>query len=103
MTRKEGPFAKNLFGSFVRTFVWSVGEVENFDFAPESQKKDNMSSIMDTSYHTKAEDGLSKFILLIFIFLFVIVMMNVLNAFAIGDIQVLKCSHRLGYFLVVSM
>ena len=83
MTRKEGPYAKNLFGSFVSTFVWSVGEVENFDFA-EAQKNDNM----DITYHTKAEDGLSKFILLIFIFLFVIVMMNVLNAFAIGDIQV---------------
>ena len=36
----------------------------------------------------KAEDVLSKLILLTFIFLFVIVMMNVLNAFAIGDIQV---------------
>ena len=91
MTRdhKEGPFAKNLFGSFVRTFVWSVGEVENFDFAPEAQKNDNM----DITYHTKAEDGLSKFILLIFIFLFVIVMMNVLNAFAIGDIQVNILGH----------
>ena len=93
MTRdhEEGSYAKNLFGSFVRTFVWSVGEVENFDFAPETKiKKDNLSSIMDLdiTYHTKAEDGLSKIILLIFIFLFVIVMMNVLNAFAIGDIQV---------------
>ena len=92
MTRdhEEGPFAKNLFGSFVRTFVWSVGEVENFDFAPEAQRKDNRSSLkdLDITYHTKAEEGLSKFILLIFIFLFVIVMMNVLNAFAIGDIQV---------------
>ena len=39
-----------------------------------------------TEHH--AEDVLSKLILLTFIFLFVIVMMNVLNAFAIGDIQV---------------
>ena len=38
----------------------------------------------------KASDVLSKLILVVFIFLFVIVMMNVLNAFAIGDIQV-KC------------
>ena len=97
MTRKEDPYAKNLFGSFVRTFVWSVGEDggELFDFKPEAQKKDNMRSIMDLdiSYTTKAEGGLSKYILLIFIFLFLIVMMNVLNAFAIGDIQVNILGH----------
>ena len=81
MTRKEGPYAKNLFGSFVRTFVWSVGEVENFDFAPEAQKKDNMD--LDITYHTKAEDGLSKFILLIFIFLFVKVV--VVGVSCVGD------------------
>ena len=36
----------------------------------------------------KTEDVLAKFIVLVFIFLFVIVLMNLLNAIAIGDIQV---------------
>ena len=41
----------------------------------------------------KTEDVLAKFIVLVFIFLFVIVLMNLLNAIAIGDIQV--CSFSL--------
>ena len=78
MTDTQDSFAKNLFGAFVRTFIWSVGEVENIPFAADVGNSMNM----------KASDVLSKLILVVFIFLFVIVMMNVLNAFAIGDIQV---------------
>ena len=42
----------------------------------------------DVTLHHKAEDVLAKLILLTFTFLFFIVMMNVLNALAIGDTEV---------------
>ena len=76
----DDEFAPNLFGAFVRTMVWFVGEVENEDMWV-SDKDGNV-------IHTKIEDWMAKFILLVFIFLFVIVVMNLMNAVAIVDIQV---------------
>ena len=78
--KKEDEFAPNLFGAFVRTMVWFVGEVENEDMWI-SDKDGNI-------IHTKIEDWMAKFILLVFIFLFVVVVMNLMNAVAIVDIQV---------------
>jgi len=79
---KEDEFAPNLFGAFVRTMVWFVGEVENEDMWI-SDKDGN-------GIHTKIEDWMAKFILLVFIFLFVVVVMNLMNAVAIVDIQELR-------------
>ena len=42
----------------------------------------------DNDYNVKFEQVLGKIILLAFVFLFAIVQMNLLNAVAIGDIQV---------------
>ena len=76
----DDEFAPNVFGAFVRTMVWFVGEVENEDMWV-SDKDGNV-------IHTKIEDWMAKFILLVFIFLFVVVVMNLMNAVAIVDIQV---------------
>ena len=65
-------FAKHLFGSLAKTFVWAIGEV----------------GMQDLKSEDPADDVLAKFIFLSFLFLFVIVMMNLLNAIAIQDIQV---------------
>ena len=42
----------------------------------------------DVSYHTKTQIVLAQIIFVAFVFLFAVVVMNLLNAFAIGDIQV---------------
>ena len=71
-TKSSEGFAKHLFGSLVKTFVWAIGEV-----GMEDLKSDNA-----------IDDVFAKLIFLGFLFLFVIVMMNLLNAVAIQDIQV---------------
>ena len=78
----DDEFAPNLFGAFVRTMVWFVGEVENENMWISKRDKNG-----DT-IHLKLEDWMAKFILLVFIFLFVVVVMNLMNAVAIVDIQV---------------
>ena len=72
-TKKSEGFAKHLFGSLAKTFVWAIGEVD----VDELKSEDTI------------DDVFAKFIFLGFLFLFVIVMMNLLNAIAIQDIQVL--------------
>ena len=67
----------------MKAIFWFIGEVENEEWI---SKKDDGDEKISTAL--KTEDVLGKFILLVFIFLFVIVLMNLLNAIAIGDIQV---------------
>ena len=55
----------------MKEIVWLVGSVENEDGAS-----------------LKTEEVMSKVIFIVFIFLFVLVLMGLLNAIAIGDIQV---------------
>ena len=61
--------------AFLRTFVWSIGEVDW-----EGTTKEEESNATNTV--------LGYITLLIFIFFFVLVMTNLLNALAIGDITV---------------
>ena len=84
-------FSENFFGALVRTFVMFTGELEYTDF--EWKKK------------TREEGGLKrslagiffgKSILFAFAFFFVVVVMNLLNAIAIGDIEVID-SHFVKY------
>ena len=79
---EDDEFAPNLYGAFVRTIVWFVGEVENNDMWRSKRKKDG------NIVHLKIEDWMAKFILLVFIFFFTVVLMNFMNAVAIVDIQV---------------
>ena len=135
ISRHENPFARNLYGAFVKAIFWFIGEVENEEwinneedgslmdcFKKAEVDKNGIDAPLKTEdvmekylllYNVtinclyskmedrdekinaalKTEDVLGKFILLVFIFLFVIVLMNLLNAIAIGDIQV--CSFLL--------
>ena len=63
----------------VKTFVWAIGEVG----MEELKSKDQINDVF------------AKFIFLSFLFLFVIVMMNLVNAFAIQDIQVCILDSRI--------
>ena len=77
--RGTEPFAKHFFGSIIKTFVMFVGEMEygNIHFSEES----------------KIELALGQFVFLVFVFMFVVVFMNLLNAIAIGDIQVTQIDY----------
>ena len=88
ISSNKNPFARNLYGAFVKAIFWFIGEVEDKEWINNEEDGDEK---INTAL--KTEDVLGKFILLMFIFLFVIVLMNLLNAIAIGDIQV--CSFLL--------
>ena len=55
----------------MKELVWLVGSVEN-----------------EVVASLKTEEVMSKVIFIVFIFLFVLVLMSLLNAIAIGDVQV---------------
>ena len=74
-------FAKNLISAFVKTVIMGVGEINaDLDFTDKDEYESN--------FNVKFEQFLGKIILLAFVFLFAIVLTNLLNAVAIGDIQV---------------
>ena len=100
------PFGGNLLGSVFKAFVMFTGE---YDFG--SMRFTSLSNTSkggkcgdgewdypitdfevlyshDATYHQKAEILLGQLIFVAFVFLFAVVVMNLLNAFAIGDIQV---------------
>ena len=102
------PFGGNLLGSVFKAFVMFTGE---YDFG--SMRFTSLSNTTkggkcgdgewdypirdfevlysnDATYHQKAEILLGQLIFVAFVFLFAVVVMNLLNAFAIGDIQVKK-------------
>ena len=79
-TKDSDGFAKYLFSALVKTYVWAIGEVGMEDL---NSKKDQIY------------DVIAKFIFLSFLFLFVVVMMNLVNAFAIQDIQVCILESRI--------
>ena len=67
----------------MKAIFWFIGEVEDKEWINNEEDGDEK---INTAL--KTEDVLGKFILLVFIFLFVIALMNLLNAIAIDDIQV---------------
>ena len=85
-------FGENFYpAALLRTFVWSIGEVDWKGTMKE--KRTNATCSIQDCLGTMKEVGivetvLGYIILLIFIFFFVIVMTNLLNALAIGDIEV---------------
>ena len=105
------PFGGNLLGSFVKAFVMLTGEYDfgTMRFTSSKSKTDGgkfgnkteswgkwdrlatdneVLHDNDSTYHQKAEILLGQLIFVAFVFLFAVVVMNLLNAFAIGDIQV---------------
>ena len=87
MKGSKPPFEKNLISAFVRTSLWSVGEIDERNFRDLSRKE-----LHDDDLHEKFELILGKLIVLAFLFLFVIVLMNLFNAVALGDVQVIHIS-----------
>ena len=86
-------FSGDFFGALVRTFVMFTGEVEHNDFEwklktredyhhPTNEPKEGFKRLLAGIFFGKS-------ILFAFAFLFVVVVMNLLNADAIGDIEVI--------------
>ena len=77
-------FSENFFGALVRTFVMFTGELEytGFEWKEKTREEGGFKRLMTGIYFGKS-------ILFGFAFLFVVVVMNLLNAVAIGDIEVI--------------
>ena len=112
MSSKDGPYARNLIDALVKTFVMFIGEIDELSFADLSNytirnPKQNIVYLNDTNvtYNVafgsdvevdwdivpdsiKVQIVLGQLVFIAFVFLFVIVILNLLNAVAIGDIQV---------------
>ena len=79
MAQKGEPFSNGWLDALVKTFVMFIGELEFEDLTdPDPDGGD-----------TFAAHAIGKLLALAFAFLFAVVVMNLLNAVAIGDIQVL--------------
>ena len=112
MTSKDSPYARNLIDALVKTFVMFIGEIDELSFADLSNytirnPKQNIVYLNDTNVtynvafgsdvevdwdnvpdSVKVQIVLGQLVFIAFVFLFVIVILNLLNAVAIGDIQV---------------
>ena len=75
MATKDEPFSNGWLDALVKTFVMFIGELEFGD--------------LTYGGNSFAARSIGKLIALAFAFLFAVVVMNLLNAVAIGDIQVL--------------
>lgn len=85
------PFAETFLDGVFRTIVMSIGEIEFLDLRYANATKNQTFPIDSDGGKIKGlelEIYLGRLILLAFVFLFVVVVMNLLNAIAIGDIQV---------------
>ena len=87
---ESNPFPQFFFETMTKTLVMFVGEMEfgNFNFTVHGNTN-NGDYGKDWDGASKAEVALGQVIFMMFVFLFVIVFMNILNAIAIGDIEVL--------------
>ena len=83
-------FSQFFFETMTKTLVMFVGEMEfgNFNFTVHGNTN-NGDYGKNWDGASKAEVALGQVIFMLFVFLFVIVFMNILNAIAIGDIEVL--------------
>ena len=90
----EEPFAEVLVGALLKTFSIFIGEVNYDDFVKTmginltTAAKNVSWNAIDSRESLKAKLALGQLILTAFVFLFAVVLMNLLNAIAIGDIQV---------------
>ena len=75
MAQKGEPFSNGWLDALVKTFVMFIGELEFGDLSYGGNKS--------------GDRAIGKLLALAFASLFAVVVMNLLNAVAIGDIQVL--------------
>ena len=82
-------FAVNFVDALFKTLAMAIGELEGWDKVPE----------LDNENWTEWTSGqkwtlyLGRMCLMAFVFLFVVVLLNLLNAIAIGDVQVCNNKH----------
>lgn len=85
-------FSKTYLDGIFRTIVMHIGEMEFLDLYYANQNKTDTDFPRDDKgmriLDLEVEIYLARLIFMVFAFLFVIVVMNLLNAIAIGDIQV---------------
>ena len=99
MAIKESPFAEYLFGAIMKTFTLFIGEL-NYDDVVEKFGV-NLTNVLEDDLNRsfwsnekasrealKMKLALGQLIFIVFVFLFVIVVLNLLNGIAISDIQV---------------
>ena len=86
-------FTGVFFGALVRTFVMFTGEIEynDFEWKLKTRKDYNPTNDPPEVGFKRMLAGIffGKLIFFAFAFLFVVVVMNLLNAVAIGDIEVI--------------
>ena len=83
---EKKPFGGMLFSSWLQTFLMFTGEYNFRDLREEDFEL--LGDNSKVSSHAKTQIVLAQIIFVAFVFLFAVVVMNLLNAFAIGDIQV---------------
>ena len=74
-------FSDTYFEGLIKTIAMFVGELNFTDLKFDPQKEDK----------TGLQKAFGQVIFAAFVFIFVVVVMNLLNAVAIGDIQVSSC------------
>ena len=98
-------FSKTYLDGIFRTIVMSFGEMEFLELFYANQTKNDNYFPRDKNENNilglEVEIYLARLIFIVFAFLFVIVVMNLLNAIAIGDIQVLHHCILLKYLLIL--
>ena len=91
----DKPVAGTIFSAGLQTFIMSTGEYDFGDRRFSNTLVNGKNDTSDTevlgahvSHHKKTQIILAQIIFAAFVFVFAVVIMNLLNAFAIGDIQV---------------
>ena len=83
---RQQPFAENFFGALIRTITMALGEM-GYTSLQYGNMTDN-SNYQNLAPNEKAEIQLAWTIFLVFVFLFTLVLINLLNAIAFYDVQV---------------
>ena len=83
---KKEPFAQNFLGAWIRTMTMALGEMAYI--ALRYGNMDQNSTYEELDLEEEWEIHLAHIIFMAFVFLFTLVVVNLLNAIAIGDVQV---------------
>ena len=85
-TKKETTFAKNFFGAWLRTMTMVLGEFQYINLQYGDMEGENGE--IKLTPEQKWQIHLARLIFMGFVFVFPLVVINLLNAVAIGDVQV---------------
>ena len=87
LSTKDGPktFAKNFFGAWLRTMTMVLGEFQYINLRYGNMEGEDRET---ETPEQKWQIHLARLIFMGFVFVFPLVVINLLNAVAIGDVQV---------------